>query len=109
MRLGSISISAALALAFAAPGYAQQPVTAVKSTPAAAAVAVEKFDASVARRITIDDVKKRIDAGEKVVVLDIRGSVSGPIAKGAEHVPGTQLAEWAKDKDKDLLIVTYCT
>lgn len=119
MRLRTLSIGAALALASAAPGLAQQPAQPAhghphphsEKAPAAAAQekAPEAFDAKVARRITPDEVKKRIDAGEKVVFIDTRSSFTGPMVTGAHHVPAGKVADWSKDLAKDTLIVAYCT
>ena len=64
--------------------------------------------AEEARRMSVEDLKKRLDAGEKVVIVDSRGTASAPVIKDAIHVPNDRLAEWAKDKPKDALIVTYC-
>jgi hypothetical protein len=102
-------------LACATPGLAQQkPAPATmqaqeKMASPSKDAPKEAFDPKVARRITPDEVKKRMDAGEKVVFIDTRGSFSGPIVKGAHHVPSNKLDEWSKEIAKDMLIVAYCT
>lgn len=60
-------------------------------------------------QITAKDLKARLDKGEKVTIIDARHDVGGQILKGAIHVPMDKLEEWAKDADKDAVIVTYCT
>ena len=118
MQLKTLILGTALTLAYAAPGLAQQPpgkpapaVTA--AAPAAmqgtTAASAEAFDAKVARRMDATELKKRMDAGEKVIVIDTRASFSGPMAKGAEHVTYDKLDAWAKEHAKDALIVAYCT
>ncbi len=67
------------------------------------------LDLSVARRITPDEVARRIEAGETAILVDARSTFTGPMIKGAVHVPGNDLAEWAKKTPKDAFIVTYCT
>jgi hypothetical protein len=66
------------------------------------------FDPAVARRIEVADVQRRVAAGEKVVLLDSRGSIHGTMLKGAVHVPAGELETWAKTVAPDTLIVTYC-
>src|SRR5688572_24456964 len=60
-------------------------------------------------QITAKDLKERLGKGEKVIILDARHDLAGQILKGALHVPIEKLEEWAKNADKDTLIVTYCT
>ena len=121
MHLSKILSAAAvgvLALASAAPGLAQgtpTPATtpAVQSTPAgqAAAQGSEPFDVAVARRMTPEELKKHMDAGEKVYVVDARFSPRGAIVKGAVLKTTEQLEAWAKESNvpKNALIVAYCT
>jgi hypothetical protein len=106
----------ALALAMAATGLAQSSGTAPKSPVAPAQSAAPpsqtpqaQIDPTVARRIKPDEVKKRVDAGEKVVFVDTRSSTGDAIVKGAVHVPSSRIDAWAKDIAKDTFIVTYCT
>ena len=88
------------------------------AAPKAEEVAAEKkhvistpapFSAGVARRMTAEDVKARLEEGQKITVIDTRSAFTGPIAKGAAHVPADQLTTWAKDLPKETMIVAYCT
>lgn len=54
-------------------------------------------------------LKQRLDSGEKITIIDARHDLGGQIIKGAVHIPMDKLEEWAKDVDKDAIIVTYCT
>ncbi len=59
-------------------------------------------------RITIEDLKTKLDKKEGVIIVDVRGHV-GTIIKGALHIP---LAEIEKNLDKlpkDKLIVAVCS
>jgi len=60
-------------------------------------------------QISAKDLKARLDKGEKIIILDARHDLGGQILKGAIHVPMDKLEEWAKDVDKNSVIVTYCT
>lgn len=60
-------------------------------------------------QITATQLKERLDKGEKVTIIDARHDVGGQIVKGAIHVPMDKLEDWARDVDKDAMIVTYCT
>jgi hypothetical protein len=84
-------------------------VVALACVLAGPARAAETFDKNVARRISVDDLKKRMDAGEKPIVLDTRFSLGDQMAKGAVRVPNNEIESWAKGKPKDALIVAYCT
>jgi hypothetical protein len=122
MQLKTLFLGTALTLACAAPGLAQQPPgkpaqggapAAMPAKPMAGAPAAqtqaESFDVAVARRIDAAEVKQKLDAGEKIIILDTRAGVSGPVAKGAEHVTYDKIEDWAKTHKKDALIVAYCT
>jgi rhodanese-related sulfurtransferase len=65
--------------------------------------------AAVKHEMAAPDLKARLDKGEKIVVIDARTSLNGQILKGAIHVPVASIGEWAKDKSKDTVVVTYCT
>lgn len=67
------------------------------------------FNPGEARRISADDLKKRMDAGEKPIILDTRFATGDTIAKGAVHVTNDKIEAWAKDVPKDKLVVAYCT
>lgn len=69
----------------------------------------DPYDPAVARRMTAEELKKHVDAKEKVYILDTRGHVQGPIVKGAAMVPVLDIDTWAKDIPKNSLIVAYCT
>ena len=59
--------------------------------------------------MTAPELKTRLDKGEKVIIIDARHEVGGEIIKGALHIPSDKLEAWAKDADKNAVIVTYCT
>ncbi|MEN3332702.1 MAG: hypothetical protein V7641_2067 [Blastocatellia bacterium] len=59
--------------------------------------------------ITAQELKQRLDKGEKLVILDARHDLNGQIIKNAVHVPMDKLEDWAKGIDKKTVIVTYCT
>src|SRR2546422_563284 len=68
-----------------------------------------KASADAKLQITAKDLKERLDKGEKIIIIDARHELGGQILKGAIHIPMDKLDEWAKDADKDSVIVTYCT
>ena len=75
-----------------------------------AKVADSKDSADGAKQqMTANDLKARLDKGEKVIIIDARHDLGGQILKGAIHVPSDKLDDWAKDADKSAVIVTYCT
>ncbi len=106
-RLLTATVATVLA---AGSGLAQQPA-APKPAPvsAPAQVTTAPFDVTVARRMSAEDVKKRIDAGEKITIIDTRSKFSGPMVKGAQLVPVDKVPEWSKDLPKDTFILAYCT
>jgi rhodanese-related sulfurtransferase len=61
------------------------------------------------QQMTAKDLKARLDKGENVTIIDARHELGGQIIKGAIHVPSDKLDAWAKDADKNAVIVTYCT
>ncbi len=85
-------------IAMAATTFAAQD--AAKSAP---------LDPSVARPMKAEELKKRIDAGEKVVVVDGRSQLDGEIMKGAVHVTEEDLVSWSDSAPKDVPLVFYCT
>jgi rhodanese-related sulfurtransferase len=92
--------------AFTSAALAQQPVGAVAAaTPAPVASQPSPAEPRV---ITIEEVRERMDRGEKVLFVDARGTVSGPAIKGAAHVPPAEVEKWAADVKKDALVVAYC-
>lgn len=109
MRLALIVAGAALAFAPPAALAQQKPAVAPAPPQATAAPAPQAFNPMEARRITAEDLKARLDANEKVIIIDTRSKFSGPMAKGAQHVPLERVEAWAKDVPKDAFIVAYCT
>ncbi len=67
------------------------------------------LDDAVKHEITAKDLKLKLDKGEKVIIIDARSSLNGQIIKGALHIPSDKLNDWAKEADKQAVIVTYCT
>ena len=65
--------------------------------------------ASAKNEMSATDLKAKLDKGDKVVVIDARTNVGTEMIKGALHVPVVNIADWAKDKDKSTVVVTYCT
>ena len=59
--------------------------------------------------ITAQDLKQKLDKGDKVIILDARSQFGPEIIKGAVHVPTSEVEEWAKKASKKAFIVTYCT
>src|SRR5689334_2522356 len=59
--------------------------------------------------MTAQELKQRLDKGEKVIIVDARHTLNGQIIKSAVHVPMDSLEDWAKGIDKKTIIVTYCT
>lgn len=119
MQFRQLTLGAAFVLASVGVGSAQQmdmkkpdpktPAATPMQAPTAAQATPPAFDKAVARRMDSTELKKRIDAGEKVIVLDTRSHFTGPKAKGALLVNLEKLDGWAKDVPKDSLIVAYCT
>lgn len=89
------------------PKTQTQPKTQTPPTPQPQPVQV--FNPRSARRITAEEVKLRVEAGEKVVVVDTRSKFTGPKIKDAVNATVDKVAAWAKDLPKDTFIVTYCT
>jgi hypothetical protein len=101
----------AFALVVVLPAFSQQSprVKVDEPPPAVMATADDEFDPAVARRMSIEEFKKRYDAKEKILIIDTRHNPSGPIAKGADIVTLENLKTWSADKAKNALIVAYCT
>jgi rhodanese-related sulfurtransferase len=107
----------AFVLASLIPAFAQDAAKTAASqekpaiTPTAKAVPAPKddYDPAIARRMTMDDLKKRLEAGETASYLDTRYNPTGPIIKGARIVTFDKVGEWAANVPKDTFIVTYCT
>jgi rhodanese-related sulfurtransferase len=64
-------------------------------------------------RITIDEVKQRMDAGEAIVFIDTRNSrdwnASDVKIPGALRIHYSELLKHLNELPRDRLIVTYCT
>jgi rhodanese-related sulfurtransferase len=73
------------------------------------AKASDGFDPRVARRISIDELKQRMAAGDAVTVIDVRPVLHGNMADGADHVPPALLPRWAREHDQNAFVVAYCT
>ena len=60
--------------------------------------------------IALDDVRKQMDGGGKVVIIDVRSGPQAEMIKGALHAGISELEAWAKTTDvaKDTFVVTYC-
>ena len=114
MRFQIISGGTALALLLAVPAFGQSGGAPLKAAPPVTVAKPDTkpavpFDATVARRVTTDEIKKWMDEGVAIRFIDTRSAFTGAMVKGAEKVPDAKLAEWSKDLAKDTLIVAYCT
>ena len=54
------------------------------------------IDDSDKHGIAAKDLKARLDANQKTIIIDARGHLDGQMIKGAAHVPTSKLEEWAK-------------
>ncbi len=65
------------------------------------------------QRITVDDLKKRMDAGEQFTLIDVRNpqawAESDAKMPGALRIPLDELEQHRAEIRKDRPIVTYCT
>ena len=66
-----------------------------------------------ATRVTVDDVKMRMDRGEKFVFVDTRNPTAWAEAStklpGAIRVPADQAEELLDQIPRDRTVITYCT
>lgn len=66
-----------------------------------------------APRITVDDLKRRMDAGETFTIIDVRNphawTESDVTLPGAVRVPLEEFERYLYQIPKDRPIVTYCT
>ena len=90
-------IVAVLALGFVFAG--------LQFTPTAAA----GFAPPEPRPMKAEELKKWIDAGKPVAIVDAREELDGEIVKGAVQVTDMQLVAWSEKAPKDSPIVFYCT
>jgi rhodanese-related sulfurtransferase len=65
------------------------------------------------KRITIDEVKKRMDKGESILFIDTRNphdwGESDVKLPGALRIHFSELEQHLDDLPRDVTIVTYCT
>lgn len=65
------------------------------------------------KRITIDEVKKRMDKGESILFIDTRNpndwGESDVKLPGALRIHFSELKQHLDELPRDRLIVTYCT
>ncbi len=67
------------------------------------------FEISQARRIMPEEVKERLDRGQKVVFVDTRADVPDALIAGATQVPEDRIERWAASVPKSSFVVVYCT
>ena len=109
MRIRNMLLAAMATMALVAAGaFAQTDKHAHDHGSAKAADSKDSADAAK-QQMTAKDLKARLDKGENVIIIDARHDLGGQILKGAVHVPSDKLDDWAKDADKNAVIVTYCT
>ena len=59
-------------------------------------------------RITVKELKTKLDNKEKVIVVDVRKNIGSKI-KGALHIPMDEMEKRLNELPKDSLIVTVCS
>ena len=66
-----------------------------------------------ATRVTVDEVKERMDRGEPLFFVDTRNPAawgeSDSKLPGALHVPANELNEHLDEIPRDRTVITYCT
>lgn len=66
-----------------------------------------------ATRVTVDEVKERMDRGERFTFIDSRNAKAWEEATtklpGAIRVPGDEVEQHLSDIPRDRTIITYCT
>jgi rhodanese-related sulfurtransferase len=75
------------------------------------AVARTSEDPSSEGRITVDELKAKLAKGEKVIIIDVRGSdydTSDSKIKGAIRIAPAELEARLKELPRNKEIVTYC-
>ena len=64
-------------------------------------------------RVTVDEVKERLDRGEPLAFIDTRNAKaweeSNQKAAGAIRVPSDKLLEHLEEIPRDRTVITYCT
>ena len=104
--------SFAIALMFVMPVAAQASKRAASKQTSADAVKKEQENIP-AGRITIQQLKRKLDAKEKIVIIDARTGSAwiGSLVKikGALHITLDELEARMKELPKNREIVAYCT
>lgn len=106
-----LSFVGAGAVVFAlATGASAQNAAAGHAHPAPAPAASATPDVAQPHVVALDDVRKQMDGGGKVVIIDVRSGPQAEMIKGALHAGINELEAWAKSTDvaKDAFVVTYC-
>jgi rhodanese-related sulfurtransferase len=66
-----------------------------------------------ATRVTVDEVKERMDRGEQFAFVDTRNPQAWGEAEtklpGAVRVPAGELEQHLHEIPRDLAVITYCT
>jgi len=64
-------------------------------------------------KLTANEVKRRMDSGERIVFLDTRGpeawDKSDVKIPGAIRVPANEVTQHLSEIPRDATIITYCT
>lgn len=64
-------------------------------------------------RISKEELKEKLDRGERLVILDIRNSIdygrSDKKLPGAQRIPLGEIEKAASSLDRETEVVTYCT
>ncbi|HJQ70036.1 MAG TPA: rhodanese-like domain-containing protein [Blastocatellia bacterium] len=64
-------------------------------------------------RVTVDEVKQRMDRGEPFAFIDTRNPKAWAEAKtklpGAMRIPADQVGEHIDEIPRDRAVITYCT
>lgn len=65
------------------------------------------------QRVTVDELKSRLDSGAKIVILDVRSrssyGSSDVTIKGSVRIPPDELNDRAGELPPGREVVTYCT
>lgn len=67
------------------------------------------YEATQARRILPEEVKARLDRGQKIAFVDTRADVPDALIAGAVQVPEDKIERWAASVPKSSFVVVYCT
>jgi rhodanese-related sulfurtransferase len=66
-----------------------------------------------ATRVTVDEVKERMDRGEQFTFVDTRNPKAWAEAKtklpGANRVPSDEVEQHVSEIPRDRTVITYCT